>query len=188
MKFQMPLCTLRPWLAIFLPIAQERNSQRTIRTHGELGDCAQMTQFTKFLRFPICEQGTLMEAIFCLGLARLLLLVPFRRLAPLMGQPQGGLDRSTVILRADERAAALAVRDALLRIAARLPWHSSCLVRALAGGFMVRRRRLPSVIHLGAQGGAERELSAHAWLRCGDVDVVGAEISDEYTPIVAFHA
>jgi hypothetical protein len=58
----------------------------------------------------------------------------------------------------------------------------------LAGGLMVRRRRLPSVIHLGARGRGAMDLSAHAWLRCGDVDVVGAEMATEYTPIVAFRA
>jgi hypothetical protein len=137
---------------------------------------------------PPHEQGALIEAMLCLGLARLLVLVPFRRIAPLMGQPQAGPDRSSLILGPDERAAVLAIRRALLRAARRLPWHSSCLVRAVGGHFMARRRRLPSVIHLGARANPSQELSAHAWLCCGEIDVVGAEIAEEYTPIVAFRA
>jgi len=147
-----------------------------------------MSRFTKLLRLPRHEQGALIEAMLCLGLARLMLLMPFRRLAPLMGQLQTGPDRSSATLRADERAAALAVRRALLRVDPRLPWRSSCLVRALAARLMVGRRRLPSVIYLGARGDAATQLFAHAWLRCGEIDVVGAEIAEEYTPIAAFRA
>jgi hypothetical protein len=128
------------------------------------------------------------EAVLCLGLARLLLLVPFRRLAPFLGQPQSDGNGTTVVLGPEERLAALAVRRALLRVCERLPWHSSCLVCALAGRMMLWRRGMPSTLHLGARSDTDTELAAHAWLRCGEVDVVGVEAADHYTPIVAFKA
>jgi hypothetical protein len=147
-----------------------------------------MKLLVKFLELPTGDRGALIEAVVCLGLARLLLLVPFRRLAPWLGRPQPGADQSGVVLDAGDRAAALRVQRALLRAARHLPWHSSCLVCALGGRMMLGRRHLPSVLQLGARSSSAMELAAHAWLRCGEIDVIGAETAGLYTPIVAFRA
>ena len=147
-----------------------------------------MTFLARFFALPLREQATAIEAALCLGCARLLLLVPFRGLAPFLGTPQGGGDLATAALDAHGRTAALAIRRALLRVAARLPWRSSCLVCAIAGRMMLWRRRLPSSLYLGARTDSQAALAAHAWLRCGEIDVVGAEIADQYAPIVAFKA
>ena len=147
-----------------------------------------MRLFLRFLSLPLAEQVVLGEAVFCLALAQLLLLVPFRRWAPLLGRPQTGSGGETLRLDADQRVSALTVRRALLRAGNRLPWHASCLVRALAARVMLRRRRMPSVLHLGARNASETELAAHAWLRCGEIDVVGVEGTSAYAPIVAFKA
>lgn len=147
-----------------------------------------MRLLIRFFALPLREQATAVEAVFCLALARGLLFVPFRRLAPLLGRPQTGDDGASIVLDARQRASALAIRRALLRVCERLPWYSSCLVRALAGRMMLRRRGMPSALHLGARSETEVELAAHAWLRCGEVDVIGVETADNYTPIVAFKA
>jgi hypothetical protein len=145
-------------------------------------------RLAKFFALPLPEQRDIAEALLCLAGARLLLLVPFRWLAPLIGRPQARADCSIGVLGPDESATASAVRRAILRGGARLPWHSSCLVRALAARMMLRRRRLPTVLQLGVRGSAATELSAHAWLKCGEIDVVGTEIAAEFTPIAAFRA
>jgi hypothetical protein len=147
-----------------------------------------MKRFTRFLTLSPREQLVLIEAALCLCLARLLLLIPFRRIVPLIGQPEPGTDRSIVVLSPEQHASALAIRDALLRAARALPWNSSCLASAIAGRLMLRWRHMPSVLQLGARGGPGTELSAHAWLRCGEIDVVGAKIAAEFTPLVAFRA
>jgi len=147
-----------------------------------------MRLFIRFIALPGLERIAVVEAVLSLMLGRLLLLLPFRRIAPFLGQKQHISNPVSTSLGADERAAALVVRRALLRVAGRLPWHSSCLVCALAARIMLHRRHVPSVLHLGARSDAETALAAHAWLSCGDVDVIGAETSGEYTPIVAFKA
>lgn len=147
-----------------------------------------MKLLAKFFALSPSEQGAVIEAVLCLGLARLLLFVPFRRLAPWIGRPQSSADQADRVLGAGERAQALGVQRALLRAAKRLPWHSSCLVCALAGRMMLGRRRLPSVLQLGARRSSATDLAAHAWLRCGEIDVIGAETAGLYTPIVAFRA
>ena len=124
----------------------------------------------------------------CLCWARLLLLVPFRRVAPLIGRAGPAANQSTIALTTDERVVALAIRNALARAARVLPWRSSCLACAIGGSLMLRRRGLPSLLHLGIQSDPRRELSAHAWLRCGEIDIVGAEIASEFTPVAAFRS
>jgi hypothetical protein len=145
-----------------------------------------MRRLVKFCALPLPEQKALVEALICLAVARLMLRLPFRWLAPMVGRPHPSADCPVVVLGADERAAAFAVRHAILRVTARLPWHSTCLVTAIAARMMLVRRRLPAVLELGVRGGATRELSAHAWLKCGEIDVVGVKIAPQFTPLAAF--
>jgi hypothetical protein len=147
-----------------------------------------VNSLTKFFTLPLREQCDVAEATLSLAVAQLLLHVPFRWLAPLCGQLHPGADGALPVLSEDENSSAFAVRRAMLRAARRLPWDSSCLVRALAAQMMLRRRHLPSVLQLGVRAGAATDLSAHAWLKCGDVNVIGDESAAEFTPIAAFHA
>ena len=53
---------------------------------------------------------------------------------------------------------------AIPALARRLPWSSTCLVRALAGARLLRRRDVPVTLHLGARSAGNGTLLAHAWL------------------------
>jgi Transglutaminase-like superfamily len=147
-----------------------------------------VSALAKFLALPLREQRDVAEATLSLAVAQLLLLVPFRWLAPLFGRLHPGAASALAVLSADEISSAFAVRRAILRAGGRLPWNSSCLVFALAAQMMLRRRHLPSALQLGVRAGAATQLSAHAWLKCGDIDVVGVETAAEFTPIAAFRA
>jgi len=144
-----------------------------------------MRWLTRLRALPPQERRALIEAMISLVFARMLLLIPFRWLARMLGRLERGLDPSAAVLGADERDEALAVRRAVLRVAERLPWKSSCLVRAFAARVMLRRRHLPSVIQFGV-GRTPLEYAAHAWVRCGEIDVVGAETATNFAPIAAF--
>ena len=190
LDWDLGLCSAARNLALARSIGQTEYFSGSHLCDGSAARGDRMSRLFKFFALPVQEQCVLLEAGLSLGLARLILCVPFRWLVPLIGRPQPAADRSSAaMLSPERRAAALVVRRALLCLADRLPWHSSCLVCALAGRVMLWRRRLPSVLHLGVRTGAPMaELSAHAWLRCGDIDVVGVEIAADYTPIVAFRA
>lgn len=140
----------------------------------------------KFLSLPLRERLEAIEAALCLGVARLLILLPFRRLAPLLGTALPARGESPVPPSARESTVAQSVQRALARVADRVPWKATCLVQAIAGRLMLQRRRVPSVLHLGAKTGADSDLAAHAWLSCGDVQVTGADIARQYTAIAAF--
>ena len=147
-----------------------------------------MRQLAKFFALPLSEQQELAEAVLCLGVARLFLFLPFRHLVRLIGRPQAGVNCPTRVLGSDQRSTASAVSRAILRAAGRLPWQSSCLGRALAARIMLRRRLVPSALQFGVRGGSATKLSGHAWLKCGDIDVVGVEDATDFTPMVEFHA
>ena len=57
------------------------------------------------------------------------------------------------------------------RVAAILPWHPVCLPQALATQWMLRRRGVPSVLHLGVADVVT--MDAHAWVTVGRRKVVG---------------
>lgn len=130
----------------------------------------------------------LIEASFRLGLAALAIkALPFRHVAPSLGTHMAKTDETP--LADGSRRVCVAVARAV-RIAARhLPWECKCLAQAMAAQKMLRRRRLATTLYLGLAkggGGDERELSAHAWLRCGDMIVTGGEAMGLFTVVSMF--
>lgn len=62
------------------------------------------------------------------------------------------------------RRRALDVAIALRRAARALPWHSTCLIEALAARRMLGRRGLTSSLRIGVRLGANGDVEAHAWV------------------------
>jgi len=124
------------------------------------------------------------EAALCLTLATLAQrLAPFRYLALTLGQSQRELPDTH-----PPRAANLSLRVArgLQSAAGRLPWHTTCLERAVAAKWMLRRRRVPSTLYLGVRRSGPG-LIAHAWLRSGPAIITGGiEESATYPPVAWF--
>ena len=65
------------------------------------------------------------------------------------------------------------IRSAITRASLRIP-KASCLVQALSGWWMLKRRKIPSQLRIGVEKGANG-FSAHAWLCVGDTIVIGGE-------------
>jgi len=59
--------------------------------------------------------------------------------------------------------------------AARIPWRSDCLLQAMAADRWLRRCGMQPEFFLGVTKDAGGQLEAHAWLRCGDAMVTGAD-------------
>lgn len=123
-------------------------------------------------------------AAAALAAARLLVLVvPFHLLARHIGRL--GAPQTVAALASGDAARARRVAGAIERAARRLPWHSSCLHRALAGVILLRRRRLPATLVLGVAL-EDGRIAAHAWLRSGTVPVAGLREAAGFTPIARF--
>lgn len=120
------------------------------------------------------------EAAAALGLAWLLVFVlPFRFVAGLLGlERSGGVPADDVPA---DQIRARAVAGRVLRVARRLP-PTTCLVRALAGWLMLRRRGIGALVRLGVRSESGR-VSAHAWLVLGQRVLMGGEEAGGFQPI-----
>jgi hypothetical protein len=68
--------------------------------------------------------------------------------------------------------------------AARVPWRSDCLLRAMAADRWLRRHQLRSQFYLGVKRNDAGCLAAHARLRFGDVTVTG-DTAEAFTMLIA---
>jgi hypothetical protein len=107
-------------------------------------------------------------------------LLPFRRVAVLHGLTPDHMssavpDAGTAV---DVEPFGWAVRA----VSRRTPWTSTCLMQALAGATMLRRRGVPCTVHLGvASAGAGYD--AHAWLSVGDHVLTGQSGMEHYIEV-----
>jgi hypothetical protein len=129
------------------------------------------------------ERAALLEAFVWLGVMRARVTRwPFRRIAARLGLAQTETVEADLVSGVGPARDAPAAKVSAAHVgwavqvaSARTPWQSTCLVQALAGMAMLRRRRLPGTLFLGVRknAAATGHLAAHAWLRCGDVVLIG---------------
>lgn len=125
-----------------------------------------------------------LETALALGLAWLLVFaLPLRHTHRLFGK--AGMPAAAVATAPEphQMARAMAMARRLRLVARRLPWNSTCLVRAVAGALLLARRRIHGArIRFGVrkQDGA---LAAHAWLLLGETTLIGGEEAAGYVPI-----
>lgn len=133
---------------------------------------------------PASHRQMVLEAFLYLGLARLaILIIPFRTIAPYLGQLGASTPESTEPL---SQNTARQVSWAVSTASRHTPWQSRCLAQAIAAKMMLRRRGLASTLYLGLKKAGEKSLDAHAWLRYGDIILTGGESLDMFTVISTF--
>ena len=117
-----------------------------------------------------------LEAIAWLILARLLIArVPFGRWRRWLGTPVAP-QTDDPQLHLDANLAQRRLARAVERAAGRLPGESRCLARAMALQWMLRRRGLGGVLHIGVLPGNERGSldDLHAWVTHSGEVLIGA--------------
>ena len=121
-------------------------------------------------RRRVAHWRLLAEAAACIFGARLALAwVPFRYLIPFFER-----SARTPELSGQERICQRdAVRQAILTTRWRPPARNTCLHRAIAAQFMLRRRGVSTTLYYGATRQPGQALSTHAWLQDGEEGVVG---------------
>ncbi|MCA9953774.1 MAG: lasso peptide biosynthesis B2 protein [Ardenticatenaceae bacterium] len=134
------------------------------------------------LRWP--DRLLLLEAIFWLALARLaLLVVPFRRIAPLLGT----LQHESAAAVPDKTAhSANRIGWSVRTMARRTPWESACLTQAVSAKAMLHRRHIHSTLYLGLAKNNSQAMKAHAWLRCGAAILTGEAGHEQFTVLSSF--
>jgi hypothetical protein len=138
------------------------------------------------VRFALARhRARVLEAMVLLtGVGLMLRILPFNIALKVMGvgKARGTEDLS---LRRTRDPVAAAVGVAVDRAAARLPWHFTCLVRALAGRLMLVYRGVPSTVVFGVTKTTE-QIHAHAWLVARNGTVCGGREAAGFHPIAAF--
>jgi len=122
-----------------------------------------------------------------LGLCRLaILVVPLRRLAPLLGQDMGPC-AYVPLATPRQIARARDIRRTIGLAAGYCPWQAACYPQALAARLLMGLHGVPYAVHFGLlrRGGNERFV-AHAWVVCGPVAVTGGDGFKIYTIVRSF--
>ena len=84
---------------------------------------------------------------------------------------------------------AVAIGRLVARASRHTPWQSRCLVQVLVVQRLLARRHIAGQFYLGVFKGGDNgstELTAHAWVQCGDVIVNGARGHEQFTIVSTF--
>jgi hypothetical protein len=141
---------------------------------------------TAFYRSPWDEKKLLYEAYYLLGWSRaLLLMIPFRKLAPKLGQHN---HETSFEMDWDSLEEFRKLKRAISRASRVAPWRTKCFEQAITGKIMLRRRKHPSTLYLGVcKDKVKGEgLKAHAWLRTGQYILTGREGMRQFTVVGVF--
>jgi hypothetical protein len=116
-------------------------------------------------------RGQIVEAAVLVCLASLCIrLLPFRwtvRIVEAASSRRAAPGLATPEMR-------FALRNAVNRAAALVPWNPVCFQRGVALHLMLRRRRLPSFLHYGVSHAPEGAL-AHVWVSLAGEILIGGE-------------
>ncbi len=98
--------------------------------------------------------------------------LPFKRLAPLLGRPAPASEPVPPAGRA-QTARAHIIKRAIRRASAVAPFRADCLPQVLAAACLCRAMRVPFAAYLGVERDHGRDIHAHAWLIVGTTAVTG---------------
>jgi len=139
---------------------------------------------TKFFKKPLTDQSRYLEATFWLGISRLaILILPFRWVAPFLGQHMASSDEND---ENGDRETVIFVSRAIRTMSRHLPWECKCLAQAISGKMMLGRRQVPSTLYLGVSKKEDGNLNAHAWLRAGEIIILGGGGLERFAVVSTF--
>lgn len=124
------------------------------------------------------------EAFSLTGFVRLaILLLPFRWLTPILGKH---MQESPAKEASVKFETARRVGRVIETVSRYTPWESKCLVQAIVGKIMLRRRGIANTLYLGVGKDEKKSLTAHAWLRCGETILTGGQGLEQFAIVGKF--
>ncbi|MFI9221646.1 lasso peptide biosynthesis B2 protein [Peribacillus castrilensis] len=142
-----------------------------------------MKKIKAFLSLNWKTKRLFVEALFFLGWARILKSVPFKKVAPSLGEHMSETSFSCV----DGNVAMLKSISKSINIMSRYTlWESQCLVKAIAAMKMLERRNIESTLYLGTGKDDDGKFAAHAWLRSGPYYITGADVMERFIVVGIF--
>lgn len=121
------------------------------------------------------------------GASALIALVPFRRVAPLLGVNLGATAHRPACT-PEQMVRARRIGAAVSIAASYAPFRSNCLPQAIAAKALCALWRVPCAVLLGIERARpEGVMRAHAWTSCGDViPTGGAHCFTTHAPLSCF--
>jgi len=126
--------------------------------------------------------------VWCmLGVSRLVVLtIPFRRLAVVLGKRQG-LEPWVPILSNAQALRALQIGRVVRAMARRTPWDSNCFAQAITARLLLGLYGLPYALYFGLMRDAgSAGMKAHAWVVAGRIRVTGGASFGQYTVVAMY--
>lgn len=124
-----------------------------------------------------------LEAYLNLAWARLLILLPFFRIAPGLGKR---MEETPFVDHPEEQKELKQIARAIRIMSGHTFWKSLCLVRAIAAMKMLRRRNISCTLYLGVAKDEHGKMIAHAMLRSGTRYVTGWGVGIKFTIVGKF--
>ena len=146
--------------------------------------CNNVCLLSKFLRKSLSDQVLFLEAVFWLGISRIsILILPFRWIAPFLGRHMASSNDDLSLTNIKK---AKSIAQAILSVSRHLPWECKCLNLAISGKMILRRKRIPNTLYLGVAKNKDGNLIAHAWIRAGDIIILGGSNSHCFEVVSKF--
>ncbi|MEI5907727.1 lasso peptide biosynthesis B2 protein [Bacillus spongiae] len=142
-----------------------------------------MKKIALFLSLNNKTKWIFIEAFFYLALGRIMKELPFKKVAPSFGRH---MKESPFELEGVNVKKAKQVSQAIHIMSRYTFWESQCLVKAIAGMKMMKRRKIETTLYLGTAKDEEGKMIAHAWLRSGSIYITGYEEMKRFTVVGTF--
>ncbi|MGE7860157.1 lasso peptide biosynthesis B2 protein [Bacillus mobilis] len=140
----------------------------------------------KIRKFFLLDMKTMflfIETYMYLGWARFLKSMPFSKIAPTLGTH---MDETSLNCNESNKLILRSISEAIHIMSQHTFWESKCLVNAIAGMEMLKRRQIESTLYLGTAKDKDGKMLAHAWLRSGPFYITGAEEMERFTVVSKF--
>lgn len=122
------------------------------------------------------------------GLMRLALLVlPFRWIAPWLGQHHTNMTM-TLLVTEEQENLSRRMGSVIRTLSKYTPWESKCLVQAMLARIVLGYYGIPHIIYLGVNqsGPPENPMNAHAWVSAGRCFVTGGNSFRQFGVVSSF--
>ena len=143
-----------------------------------------MTLLQKFIKLNFTRKCLYLEVVFWLAVSGLSVrMLPFRLVARILGkhmaQSEAKYDQDTL-------KKVQSVISAVTVAGRHVPWECKCLVQAITGKMVLKRKGIQSTLFLGIAKQNPVELSAHAWLKVDQWVVLGGGGLEKYAVVSTF--
>jgi hypothetical protein len=138
----------------------------------------------KFIRLSKENKYLYLEAFTDLFLAKIMVtMIPFRFYASALGEKK---NNPITTCKNTDPVIIHAVKQVICKMCNFTPWENTCLIQAIAGKRMLKRRKQQNTLYLGLMYNNADKLEAHAWLEAGKIIVTGEKNRENHTVITSF--